>query len=255
MTPNARPPPSTGISTRWVDEDAAGRSLTCSVRRPKLGRQTRLVVVGAVLDELAVANGCEVRKRQIDPSVGDVAAGGRLPTCLVVTDGHTPSRRHVGVLPGPLHWVARPAIIAPVRSELILDSGLRIVIVGRPPQGTKHQTLFGIVPETQELVAVKLKGVPGALDRERAALEYLTARAGPVPKLRASGFVGKSGRRVACLVMERKPGTAPTSRAGWRRMGQALGRLGEPGGQDRGPSRTRRGGVRGRARPTRGRAR
>jgi aminoglycoside phosphotransferase len=115
-----------------------------------------------------------------------------------------------------------------VQRELVLDSGLRVTLDGRPPQGSRHEVVFGVLVESGEAVAVKLEGVVGALGREGCALEYLTARKGPVPQLKAAGMVTMSGRRIACLVVERKEGQAPVSRDGWRRMGRALGCLGEP---------------------------
>jgi aminoglycoside phosphotransferase (APT) family kinase protein len=121
-----------------------------------------------------------------------------------------------------------PEIILLVQSEIVLDDGLTITIEGQPPQGSKHKVLFGVLRDTGEAVVVKLEGVSGALAREGAALEYLTARGGPVPGLKAAGLTDVSGERVACLVVKRQEGVAPTSRDGWRRMGRALGRLAEP---------------------------
>ncbi len=115
-----------------------------------------------------------------------------------------------------------------VQNEIVLDSGLTIAIEGRPPQGSKHEVLFGVLRDTNEAVVIKLAGISGALARESAALEYLTARGGPVPELKATGRTCVSGERVACLVVKRQDGEAPTSRDGWRRMGRALGRLAEP---------------------------
>ncbi len=115
-----------------------------------------------------------------------------------------------------------------MQSELVLDNGLTIVIEGRPAQGTKHVVLFGALRTTGEAVMVKLEGVSGALARERAALEYLTARGAPVPELKATGLTDVSGEGVTCLVLKRQEGEAPTSRDGWRRMGRAFGRLAEP---------------------------
>ena len=120
-----------------------------------------------------------------------------------------------------------------VQSEIVLDSGVRITIEGRPAQGTKHEVLFGALRDTGEAVVVKLEGVAGALARESAALEYLAARGGPVPQLKATGLTDVSGERVNCLVVKRQDGTAPTSRDGWRRMGRAAGAPGRAGERDR----------------------
>jgi len=115
-----------------------------------------------------------------------------------------------------------------MRAQIVLDDGLSITIEGRPPQGSKHRILFGVLRDTGEAVVVKLEGISGALAREGAALEYLAVRGGPAPELKAAGLTDVSGQRVACLVVKRQAGAAPTSRDGWRRMGRALGRLAEP---------------------------
>jgi aminoglycoside phosphotransferase len=115
-----------------------------------------------------------------------------------------------------------------VQSEIVLDDGLSVTIEGQPPQGSKHKVLFGVLTDTGEAVVVKLEGISGALAREGAALEYLAVRGGPVPELRAAGLADVSGERVACLVVQRQEGEAPTSRDGWRRMGRALGRVAAP---------------------------
>lgn len=112
-----------------------------------------------------------------------------------------------------------------MRSDIVLDSGLSITIEGRPPQGTKHEVLFRVLRDTGEAVVVKLEGISGALAREGAALEYLAARGGPVPELKAIGLTDVAGEGVPCMVVKRQEGAAPTSRDGWRRMGRALGRL------------------------------
>jgi hypothetical protein len=119
-------------------------------------------------------------------------------------------------------------IVPLVRNEIVLEGGVRITIQGRPAQGTKHEVRFGVLHETGERVVVKLGGSADGLERESAALEYLTARGGPVPRLKANGLTDVSGERVACLVMKRHSGEAPASRDGWRRMGRALGRLAVP---------------------------
>jgi len=118
-----------------------------------------------------------------------------------------------------------PQIFLLVRSDIVLDSGLSITIEGRPPQGTKHEVLFRVLRDTGEAVVVKLEGISGALAREGAALEYLAARGGPVPELKAIGLTDVAGEGVPCMVVKRQEGAALTSRDGWRRMGRALGRL------------------------------
>jgi hypothetical protein len=109
-----------------------------------------------------------------------------------------------------------------VRTGIALSSGLSITIEGRqPPQGSKHEVLFGILRDTGEAVVVKLEGIPGALARESAAREYLAARRGPVPELKAIALTDVAGERVPCLVVKRHEGAAPTSRDGWRRTRHA----------------------------------
>ncbi len=115
-----------------------------------------------------------------------------------------------------------------VRSEIVLDDGLSVTIEGQPRQGSKHRVLFGVLTDTGEAVVVKLEGISGALAREGAALEYLAVRGGHAPELKAAGLTDVAGERVACLVVKRQEGAAPTSGDGWRRMGRALGRLAEP---------------------------
>lgn len=121
-----------------------------------------------------------------------------------------------------------PRIISRMQKEIVLDDRLTVTITGRPAQGSKHEALFGVVCHTGEAVVVKLGGIPGALAREGAALAYLRARGAPVPELKGVGLAKRSGEPVACLVMERKAGVAPTSGDGWQRMGRAFGRLAEP---------------------------
>jgi aminoglycoside phosphotransferase len=100
-----------------------------------------------------------------------------------------------------------------VRSEIALRSGLSITIEGQPAQGSKHEVLFGILRDTGEAVVVKLERVSGALARESAALEYLAARGGPVPELRAIGLTDVAGERVPCLVV--RPGGRGADQPGW----------------------------------------
>lgn len=120
-----------------------------------------------------------------------------------------------------------PLIIPLMPGEITLD-GEQIAIEGRPPQGTKHEVLFGTLRDTGEEVVIKIERIPDALEREAIALRHLADQEDLVPRLRSDGQARWAGRQVACLVMDRCEGKAPTSRDGWQRMGRALGRLAEP---------------------------
>ena len=109
--------------------------------------------------------------------------------------------------------------------RLVIAGGPTVNLEGAPAQGTRHTVAFGVLGETGAPVAVKLAHLPGALQRERAALAGLGAREGPVPRLLASGSVLCGSTRVDCLVIERRPGAPPTSVDGWRRMGRAHARV------------------------------
>lgn len=115
-----------------------------------------------------------------------------------------------------------------MEDELILRSGRRVAVHDRPAQGTKHEVLFGTLQMTGEAVVVKLEGIPGALERECAALRHLASSHVGVPRLIAAEPACLSGRATFCLVMTRQSGEPPTSTDGWRRLGQALGRLAQP---------------------------
>jgi aminoglycoside phosphotransferase len=103
--------------------------------------------------------------------------------------------------------------------------GVVVRVDGRPAQGTRHVVLFGVLERTGERVAVKIERVAGSLEVERRALSWLTAQRGPAPRLIATSTLICGGRRASCLVTERVDGSAPTTRAGWNRMGRALARL------------------------------
>jgi aminoglycoside phosphotransferase (APT) family kinase protein len=115
-----------------------------------------------------------------------------------------------------------------VQSEILIDDGPSVRVQGRPAQGTRHEVVFGVLRGSEEPVVVKLERIPGALGREQEALRQIAANGGPVPRLVAAGAALVDGKRVACLVTERRPGEPPTTDDGWRRMGRALARLGGP---------------------------
>lgn len=114
-----------------------------------------------------------------------------------------------------------------------MDGGPVVVLEGRPDQGTRHEMMFGVLPDGGEPVVVKVERVPGALDRERTALAWLgTAAPGVAPMLLAFGDATLHGEQVRCLVTERCPGSPPATVEGWQRMGGALARLAEVGQPD-----------------------
>jgi hypothetical protein len=120
---------------------------------------------------------------------------------------------------------------------LRLADGITIRDLVRPPQGIKHRVLLGVEESTGREVAVKIERIPGALESERRALEWLTKQGGPAPLLLAVGHLAHpeehlgelddSGVRpgALCLVTELAAGVAPTSTDGWERLGGALARL------------------------------
>jgi Ser/Thr protein kinase RdoA (MazF antagonist) len=110
---------------------------------------------------------------------------------------------------------------------LRLADGTTISNLSRPLQGTRHRLLFGIEESSGREVAAKIELIPGALEPERRALEWLTAQGGPSPRLRAAGILDATGEHpgAVCLVVDRVPGEPPTSAEGWERMGRALARL------------------------------
>jgi aminoglycoside phosphotransferase len=110
---------------------------------------------------------------------------------------------------------------------LRLTDGTTISHLSRPRQGMRHRVVFGIEDRSGREVAAKIELIPGALEPERHALEWLTARGGPAPCLRAAGRLDASGKHpgAVCLVTDRVAGAPPTSADGWDRLGRALGRL------------------------------
>src|SRR4051812_42638770 len=114
---------------------------------------------------------------------------------------------------------------------LRLADGTTIGDIRRPPQGMRHRVLFGAEESSGREVAAKIELIAGALEPERLALEWLTARGGPAPRLLASGPLADSGEHpgALCLVTERVAGTAPTAVDGWERLGGALARLARVG--------------------------
>jgi Ser/Thr protein kinase RdoA (MazF antagonist) len=110
---------------------------------------------------------------------------------------------------------------------LHLADGTTIGNLSRPLQGTRHLILFGVEESSGREVAAKVELIPGALEPERRALEWLTARSGPAPRLLATGTLDATGEHpgAVCLVIDRVPGEPPNSAAGWSRMGRALARL------------------------------
>jgi hypothetical protein len=116
-------------------------------------------------------------------------------------------------------------MIPRVNERLVMEDGPTIQLRDRPAQGTRHEARFGVVIDTGEPVVVKLERIPGALDRERAALAWLGTQHAPVPRLLAAGTAVLGGEHVACLVIARCPGASPTRTEEWWRMGRAHARL------------------------------
>jgi aminoglycoside phosphotransferase (APT) family kinase protein len=111
--------------------------------------------------------------------------------------------------------------------DLRLTDGTTVTELTRPNQGMRHRVLFGVEESSGREVAVKIELIPGALEPERRALEWLTRQSGPAPRLHAAGTLEATGEHpgAACLVVERVDGENPSSPAGWRRLGRALARL------------------------------
>ncbi len=111
--------------------------------------------------------------------------------------------------------------------DLRLAEGTTITGVSRPPQGTRHRLLFGVEMASGREVAAKIELIPGTLDPERRALEWLTSQEGPAPRLLAAGPLEEAGKYpgALCLVIEKVAGEPPTTDEGWGRMGEALARL------------------------------
>jgi aminoglycoside phosphotransferase (APT) family kinase protein len=110
---------------------------------------------------------------------------------------------------------------------LRLTDGTTISQLGRPRQGMRHRVVFGVDDGSGRAVAAKIELIPAALEPERRALEWLTARGGPAPRLRVAGRLDAGGEYpgAACLVTDRVAGAPPTSADGWSRLGRALARL------------------------------
>jgi hypothetical protein len=110
---------------------------------------------------------------------------------------------------------------------LRLTDGTTIGGLSRPRQGMRHRVLFGVEASTGREVAVKIELIPGALEPERRALEWLALKDGPAPRLQAAGTLDDSGEfpGAACLVTHRVGGEAPRSVGAWERLGRALARL------------------------------
>jgi hypothetical protein len=91
----------------------------------------------------------------------------------------------------------------------------------------RHRVVFGVDDGSGRAVAVKIELIPGALEPERRALEWLTSQGGPSPRLRVAGRLDAAGEHpgAVCLVTDRVAGAAPTSADGWSRLGGALARL------------------------------
>jgi aminoglycoside phosphotransferase len=109
---------------------------------------------------------------------------------------------------------------------LQLDDGTTIIDLSRPRQGMRHRVLFGVEASSGREVAAKIELLPGALETERRALEWLGTLRGPSPRLHAAGtLISSEDRGAVCLVSDRVAGEAPRSSAGWDRLGRALARL------------------------------
>jgi Ser/Thr protein kinase RdoA (MazF antagonist) len=110
---------------------------------------------------------------------------------------------------------------------LRLADGTTIRDLTRPPQGMRHRVLFGVEEASGREVAVKIELIPGALEPERLALDWLTSQGGPAPRLLAWGPLAQAGEHpgALCLVTDRVAGAPPSSTEGWRRLGGALARL------------------------------
>ncbi len=115
----------------------------------------------------------------------------------------------------------------------MIDAGPTVWLDGEPAQGTRHRILFGLLPDGNEPVVVKVERIPGALDRERVALAWLgQTQPSLAPSLVAFGEASLGAERVTCLVTTRCRGSSPTTRAGWRRMGSTVAQLAELGYPD-----------------------
>ncbi len=111
--------------------------------------------------------------------------------------------------------------------RLRLTDGTTITGLVEPPQGMRHRLFFGIEEGSGREVAAKVELIEGALEPELRALEWLTARGGPAPRLVAAGNLDDSGEYAGavCVVVERVVGERPTTSEAWSRLGRALARL------------------------------
>lgn len=133
-------------------------------------------------------------------------------------------------------WAERPSpdslrsILLGVRKRLVIDAGPTVWLDGEPAQGTRHRILFGLMSDGDRPVVVKIERIPGALERERLALAWVgQTKLGLAPSLISFGEASLDGDQVTCLVTERCRGSAPTTVAGWRRMGGTFARLADIG--------------------------
>jgi aminoglycoside phosphotransferase (APT) family kinase protein len=109
---------------------------------------------------------------------------------------------------------------------LRLDDGTTIIDITRPAQGMRHRIVFGVEESSGEEVAAKIELIPGALEVEARALEWLGAHGGPAPRLRAAGrVVSGDVPGATCIVCDRAAGESPTTLPAWNRLGRALARL------------------------------
>jgi hypothetical protein len=110
---------------------------------------------------------------------------------------------------------------------LRLTDGITITDLSEPPQGMRHRIFFGVEESSGQEVAAKIELIDGALGPERLALEWLTEKDGPAPRLRAAGTLDDSGEYpgAVCLVVDRVAGERPATLEAWSRLGRALARL------------------------------
>jgi hypothetical protein len=108
-------------------------------------------------------------------------------------------------------------------SVLGFGDDMQVEVTGRPPQGTRHEVLFGREVVSGDAVVIKLERIAGALETERCALTWLAAHAGPAPHLRSAARVSRpDGASRLCLVSDLAGGEAPQSEHAWGRLGVAL---------------------------------
>jgi hypothetical protein len=111
--------------------------------------------------------------------------------------------------------------------ELRLTDGTTVTGLSEPLQGMRHRIFFGVEESSRREVAAKIELIDGALGPERLALEWLTEKDGPAPRLRAAGRLDDSGEYpgAVCLIVDRVAGDRPTRLKSWDRLGRALARL------------------------------